>query len=109
MTMPIQEFVLPLHSTFEPTSEQREKIRQLEAEGFTNVVIIPTPPNRVDPPHSHPIHTVQIFLKGGVIVTDMDGTVTRYKEGERVEFPAGTVHIGRGTTDDGRMIIGVRG
>ncbi len=88
--------------------DEQALIRQLEQEGFTDVHICPTPPNRVDPPHSHPLHTVQIFLEGGVIITDMDGTITRYEQGERVEFPAGTVHIGRGTIDNGRMIIGVR-
>ena len=31
-------------------------IRQLEAEGFTDVHICPIAPNQVDPPHPHPLY-----------------------------------------------------
>lgn len=82
-------------------------ITSLEQEGYTDVRVCPIPPDVDLPEHTHDEHTVHIILNGGLIIIDGEGTHT-YKPGDRVEFPAGTVHKARGTTNDGTMIIGVK-
>lgn len=82
-------------------------IKSLESEGFTDVRICPIPPAIDLPEHTHDEHTVHIILEGDLIITDATGTHT-YHPGDRVEFPAGTTHIAKGTIEHGRMIIGVK-
>ncbi|MDB4978121.1 MAG: hypothetical protein JWM56_307 [Candidatus Peribacteria bacterium] len=82
-------------------------IHQLEAEGYTDVRVCPIPPDMDLPEHTHDEHTVHIILEGDLTIIDADGTHI-YKPGDRVEFPAGTVHKARGGMEHGKMIIGVK-
>ncbi len=80
----------------------------MEQDGFTNVHVCPIPPNQDLPEHTHDKHTVHIILDGELTIIGAEGTYTD-KLGDRVEFPAGTVHKARGATDTGTTIIGVKG
>ncbi|MBI4032721.1 cupin domain-containing protein [Candidatus Berkelbacteria bacterium] len=86
---------------------EQELIKQLEAEGYTDVRVCPMPPTEVTPPHTHVVHTVHIILDGELTVTE-NGETKTCKAGDRVEFPAGTTHTARSSIDDGRMVIGVK-
>ncbi|MDB4978573.1 MAG: hypothetical protein JWM56_759, partial [Candidatus Peribacteria bacterium] len=84
-----------------------EWIATLEREGFKDIGVCPIPPNKDLPEHMHDQHTVHMILEGELIIKDNEGTKT-YRPGDRVEFPAGTTHKARGSTDTGKMIIGVK-
>lgn len=86
--------------------DEQALIQALIEEGYSDVKVCPLPPNEELPNHTHDEHTVQIVLEGELKITNPDGSVFFYKKGDRVEFPPGTVHTGRGT-DGGRMINGV--
>lgn len=87
--------------------DERLLIKQLEQEGYTEVRTCPIPPNLDLPEHTHDEHTVHVILRGDLIITE-NGISTTYKPGDTVEFPAGTTHKARGSTDSGRMITGVK-
>jgi quercetin dioxygenase-like cupin family protein len=88
-----------------------EMIKKLERERFTDVRVCPMPPpvteGEAAPEHTHDEYTVHSILDGVLTITDMSGTHT-YGPGDRVEFPAGTTHCASGSTENGRMIIGVK-
>lgn len=84
-----------------------ESVLGLQSEGFTGLRICPIPPDKDLPEHTHDEHTVHVILDGGLIIIDSEGTRT-FTAGDRVDFPAGTIHKARGTTDSGRMIIGMK-
>jgi quercetin dioxygenase-like cupin family protein len=84
-----------------------ELIKELEQEGYTDVHVCPIPPNRDFPEHTHQEDTVHIITSGELNITDRSGTRT-YRPGDRIEFPAGTTHQARGSTDSGKMIVGVK-
>lgn len=92
---------------YTPFMNVDELITQLEQEGFTDLRVCPIPPNRDLPEHAHDEHTVHVILEGDLTIIDKDGTRV-YSPGDRVDFPAGTVHKARGSTDDGTMLIGVK-
>lgn len=81
-------------------------IQQLEKEGFQEVRVCPLPPDSKLDEHTHDEHTVHIILQGELTVTDASGSRT-FKPGDRVEFPAGTTHVARGS-GTGEMIVGVK-
>lgn len=84
-----------------------EWITLLEQEGFTDIRVCPIPPNEDLPEHEHDEHTVHVILEGELTIIDKDGTRT-YMPGDRVDFPAGTVHKARGSLPDGTMLTGVK-
>lgn len=84
-----------------------EWITLLEQEGFTDLRVCPIPPNQDLPEHTHDEHTVHVIIEGDLTIIDKDGTRT-FSSGDRVDFPAGTVHKARGSTDDGTMLVGVK-
>lgn len=82
-------------------------MKQLEEEGYKEVRVCPIPPNNDLPEHTHDIHTVHIILDGELTIVDGE-SIRTFKPGDRVEFPAGTVHRARGGTGIGTMIVGVK-
>lgn len=87
--------------------DEHALIAGLKNEGYTDVRVCPIPPDLDLPEHTHDEHTVHIILEGELTIIDSEGTHV-YRPGDRVEFPAGTVHKARGNTNNGKMIVGIR-
>lgn len=86
---------------------EQEWTEQLQKEGFTDIRVCPLPPNQDSPQHTHDQHTVHVIMNGQLSITDGNSTKI-YEPGSRIEFPAGTTHTAKGSTDDGSMIVGVK-
>jgi quercetin dioxygenase-like cupin family protein len=85
---------------------QNEWIEKLKAEGFEDVRVCPLPPLEGTPEHTHDEHTVHIILSGNLEISDSQG-IHIYQTGDRVEFPAGTIHKAK-SLELGEMIVGVK-
>ena len=86
---------------------QKEWIEKLQKEGFREVRVVPLPPYADKNEHTHDQYQIDVVLKGKLTISDQNGAKT-YLPGDRVEFPAGTVHIARGGPAGGDMIVGVK-
>jgi quercetin dioxygenase-like cupin family protein len=84
--------------------EVAEQVQRLEDVGYKNVRVCPMP-SKGSPEHIHEEATIHILLNGNLKVKDSDGTKT-YRNGEKIEFPAGTVHTAECDVSDGLMIAG---
>ncbi|HEX3034470.1 MAG TPA: cupin domain-containing protein [Thermodesulfobacteriota bacterium] len=82
--------------------ELEEKLRE---EGFSYVYIWEDRPNAFYPDHTHPRITAHIILKGEMTVTS-EGKTQTYKEGQRFDVPAETVHSAQIGPLGCRYIIG---
>lgn len=84
---------------------EKEWIRKLKREGFTELRVCPIPPDEDLPEHTHDRYTVHVILSGELIITDAAGARI-FRPGDRVDFRAGTTHTARGNSNPGTMIIG---
>lgn len=87
-------------------ADKNEWIMKLQKDGFEDIRICPLPPNIDAADHTHGQHTVHIILSGELVISDNSGTKI-YRPGDRVEFPAGTIHKAKGSKV-GEMIIGIK-
>ncbi|MCR4256884.1 MAG: cupin domain-containing protein [Candidatus Uhrbacteria bacterium] len=87
----------------------QEWTMQLEIEGFGDIRVCPIRPSDIPPEsHTHDEETVHVILKGKLTITDAAGVATTYKQGDRVDFPAGTTHVTQTGPEGVKMIVGVR-
>ena len=87
--------------------EEKERMKKLEKEGFTDVRVCPIEAGMDSGEHTHDEHTVHVILSGELTITGKNGTKT-FRPGDRVEFPKGTRHSAKGGPSKGRMIVGVK-
>ncbi len=81
-------------------------IKRLHEEGFEDIRICPIEVNFDSGEHMHDEHTVHVILSGELTIMDKEGIKT-YKQGDKVEFPAGTRHSAK-SKSGGIMLIGVK-
>jgi quercetin dioxygenase-like cupin family protein len=86
---------------------QKEWVRKLEKEGFSDIRVVPLPPHDDDKEHGHEQYQVDVVLSGQLTISDGNGAKT-YLPGDRLDVPAGTVHNARGGPNGGEMIVGVK-
>jgi quercetin dioxygenase-like cupin family protein len=70
---------------------QDEWTKKLDEEGFSSIEIVTVMPKGTPGPHTHDTETVHVILQGELTITDENGETT-YREGDRLDFPAGTTH-----------------
>lgn len=68
-----------------------EWIKQLEADGYSDIQTRTFPANSKLPEHTHEQATAHVMLAGEATVRDKNGTTT-YTTGDRFDVPAGTTH-----------------
>lgn len=83
-------------------------IAQLKKEGIANPMVVPMTPDVVPGTHTHDQATLHVILKGELHILDSEGTTTIYREGDRVEFPAGTTHTATVGAEGCTMIVGIK-
>lgn len=87
---------------------QEEWMKQLREEGFTDLSVHEFGTSDIPSgEHTHDVHTVHIILKGELHITE-NGETQTFKEGERVDFQAGTTHTAKTGSDGCTMIVGTR-
>lgn len=82
-------------------------IEKLKEEGFTDVTVVELEPNFSPGEHTHDVATTHVVLKGELTITDQKGKKT-YREGDRVDFPAGTKHKALFGPQGCSMIVGTK-
>jgi len=86
---------------------QQEWTDQLEHEEFSDLGVCPNGPNTNFGTHTHEQHTIQVVLRGFLIVKDSHGQKT-YHVGERLEVPAGTTHQAKCGPAGCTFLVGVK-
>lgn len=86
---------------------QQQWIQKLKLEGFKDITVFPFKPNKDFGEHTHDEHTVHVILKGELIMKDK-GSVKKFRQGDRIEFPAGTIHSTKCGPQGCTMIVGVK-
>ena len=87
----------------------QEWTMQLEIEGFSDIRTVFIRPTDTPPePCTHDQETVHVIMKGTLTITDADGVATTHKQGDRIDFPAGTTHVAQTGSEGVKMIVGVR-
>jgi mannose-6-phosphate isomerase-like protein (cupin superfamily) len=79
--------------------------KQLRAEGFTHTYVWQDGPGVSYPDHTHSVVTAHIILDGEMTVTSQGKTET-YRDGDRFDVPANTVHSARMGPKGCRYLIG---
>ena len=87
--------------------DENQWIEKLKNEGYTKIEKKTFPPNKDFGIHTHDEHTIQVILKGELII-DENGAKREMKEGERVEFSPGTSHSTKCGADGCEFIVGFR-
>jgi quercetin dioxygenase-like cupin family protein len=87
--------------------DEKEISALLDREGFAHIYVWEDPPNTVYPDHRHRMETAHIILAGEMSITTAGVTVT-YKQGERCDVPAGSVHAAQIGPNGCRYLIGER-
>lgn len=86
---------------------EQEWIEKLREEGYIDLRSVELAPNFNPGEHDHEKATVHVVLKGQLTIKVAKGEQT-YNEGDRVDFPAGTVHKAAFGPDGCTMIVGVK-
>ena len=84
---------------------ESEAKQQLQKEGFSTIYIWQDGPNAFYGDHTHPVLTAHIILDGEMTLTQQ-GEIKTYKEGERVDVPAKTVHSAKMGPNGCKYLIG---
>jgi quercetin dioxygenase-like cupin family protein len=80
---------------------------QLVREGFSHTYVWEDAPNARYPDHTHRVETAHVILSGEMTLT-MDGVSRTYREGERCDVPARSVHSALVGPKGCRYLIGER-
>ena len=87
--------------------KQQQWLDKLKKEGIKDPQVAEMEPNFKPGEHTHDQHTIHVILKGELIITDKTGAKT-FREGDYVEFPAGTKHSVQFGPKGCTMIVGVK-
>ena len=79
----------------------------LVSEGLSHTYVWEDVPNARYPNHTHGVETAHIILSGEMALT-MDGVSRTYREGDRCDVPAHTVHSAHMGPNGCRYLIGER-
>jgi len=71
--------------------DEREVIKRLKEEGYTNIYTWEDPPNAYYSWHIHPYEEVRWILKGEITIGTKDKTY-KLSSGDKLRVPAGTEH-----------------
>ena len=85
----------------------KQWLTKLKKQGINDAQIAEMEPNFKPGEHTHEQHTIHVILKGELTITDKSGKKT-YKQGDYVEFPAGTTHSAQFGPNGCTMIVGVK-
>ena len=89
------------------TINKKGWVEKLQKEGFSDIEVRPLPPATDEKEHNHELYQVDVVLRGKLTISDESGPKT-YLPGDRVDVPAGTIHIARGGPAGGEMIVGIK-
>ena len=78
---------------------------QLRAEGFTHTYVWQDGPGAYYPEHTHSTVTAHVVLEGEVTVIS-EGKTQTYRDGDRIDIPAQTLHAATMGPKGCRYIIG---
>jgi quercetin dioxygenase-like cupin family protein len=87
--------------------KEQEIMRKLREEGFSQTYVWEDWPNASYAEHTHASETAHVILKGELTLS-MAGETKTFREGERCDVPAGTVHSAKMGSRGCRYIIGER-
>lgn len=87
--------------------DEEKLARTLAQEGFRYTYVWHDGPHVSYPDHTHPVETAHVILNGEMMLT-MDGESRTYREGERCDVPAETLHSARIGPSGCRYLIGER-
>ncbi len=93
------------NSTSMATPKENALRKQLEAEGFSGTYVWQDGPRASYPDHTHAELTAHIILDGEMTLT-MEGRSETYRQGDRCDVPARTVHSARMGTKGCRYLVG---
>jgi quercetin dioxygenase-like cupin family protein len=79
----------------------------LKTEGFEDMGTVTFEPNILHPEHTHDRHTLQLITQGELTVKDKTGSKI-YKEGDRLESPAGTTHSAVAGPEGCTFVVGMK-
>ena len=84
---------------------EKDYREQLESEGFSHTFVWQDGPNAFYPDHTHAGLTAHVILDGEMTLR-MKGESRTYRQGDRCDVPAGTVHSARMGAQGCRYVVG---
>jgi quercetin dioxygenase-like cupin family protein len=78
---------------------------QLKSEGFSDLAVHTFPPNMRFGVHTHEEDSVHIMLKGELTLIET-GDPMVFREGDRINIPAGTTHDAYAGADGFTFLVG---
>lgn len=80
---------------------------KLEKEGYQDLRIEQLPPDTDQEEHGHDQDQVDVILSGELTIYEADKKKI-FRPGDRLDVPAGTMHLAKGSPEGGEMIVGIK-